>query len=64
VPPTGSYLCGAWIATWEVQIIRVGNKRRPFDPCQSQLVMHLRREKVMTADITMSVKHARTRHRR
>jgi PIN domain nuclease of toxin-antitoxin system len=64
VPPTASYLCDAWIATWEVQILRVGNKRRPFDPCQSLLATHLQREKVTTADINLSVKHAHTRHRR
>jgi hypothetical protein len=64
VPPTVSYLRRAWIAIREVQILRVGKKRRPFDPCQSQLVMHLQCWKVMTADMNMGVKHAHTRHRR
>ena len=64
VPPTVSHLRRAWITTWEVYILRVGEKRRPCDPCQSQLVIHLHRWKVLTADMNMSVKHAHTRHRR
>jgi hypothetical protein len=63
-PPTISDLRHARTTIWEVQILRVDEKRRPFDPCQSQLVIHLQRWKVMTADMNMGVKHAHTRHRR
>lgn len=64
VPPTVIHLRHACRVPWEVWILRVGKKRRPFDPCQSQLVMHLQRWKVMTADMNMSVKHTHIRHRR
>jgi hypothetical protein len=63
VPPTVMHLRYACRATWEVSILRAGEKRRPFDPCQSQLVIHLQRLKATTADIQMGIYHAHTRHR-
>jgi hypothetical protein len=54
-PPTVGDLRGTRRNIWEANMLKVNYKRRPFDPCQSQLVMHLHRWKVMTADITISV---------